>query len=100
MYADDLVIVSQSASGLQKSLDRVNQYCLKWKLTVNINKTKVLIFNPRLPKGGGYHPQTVCLRLHQNAKQSGPGHLSNLFYILSGHFDEKNPGVTPNMGVG
>ena len=33
---------------------------------------------------------TVCRRLHQNAKQSDPGHLNNLFYILCGHFDEKN----------
>ena len=45
-------------------------------------------------------PQMVCRRLHQNAKQSDPGHLSILFHILSGHFDEKNPGVPPNMGVG
>ena len=33
-------------------------------------------------------------------KQTDSGHLSNLFYILCGHFDEKNPGVSPNMGVG
>ena len=31
-------------------------------------------------------------------KQSDPGHLSNLFYILCGHFDEKNPGSPPNTG--
>ena len=49
-------------------------------------------------RGGGYHPQTVCLRLHQNAKQSDPGHPSNLCYILSGHYDEKNPWVPPNRG--
>ena len=30
--------------------------------------------NPRLLKGG-YHPLTVSPRLHQNAKQSDPGHL-------------------------
>ena len=46
--------------------------------------------NPRLRKGGGYHPLTVSPRLHQNAKQRDPGHLSYLFYILCGHFDEKN----------
>ena len=51
-------------------------------------------------RGDGYHPQTVCLRLHQRREKSDPGHLSNLFYILSGHFDEKNPGVPTNMGVG
>ena len=45
-------------------------------------------------KGGGYHPLTVCLRPHKNAKESDPGHLGHLFYILCGHFDEK-PGGTP-----
>ena len=46
--------------------------------------------------GGGVvnHPLTVCPLLHQNAKQSDPGHLSNLFYILFGHFDEKKSGGT------
>ena len=43
-----------------------------------------------------HHP--VCHRLHQNAKQSDPGHLSNLFYIRCGHFDEKKSGGTPNGG--
>ena len=67
-------------------------------ICISMNKNKggiQLNINPRLPKGGGYHPQTVCLRLHQNAKQSDPGHLKNLFYILSGHFDENNSGVPP-----
>ena len=50
-------------------------------------------------KGVVTTPLTVCRRLHQNAKQSDPGHLSNLFYILCGHFHEKkNPGVLPNTG--
>ena len=57
--------------------------------------TFIAILNTRLPKGSGYHPLTVCRRLHQNVKQSDPGHLSSLFYILCGHFDEKNPGVPP-----
>ena len=58
--------------------------------------------NPRPTKGGGgsYHPQTVCLRPHKNAKESDPGHLAHLFYILCGHFDERKPGVPPKMGVG
>ena len=45
MYADDLVIMSQTAHGLQNSLDKLSKYCLKWKLYVNIAKTKVMIFN-------------------------------------------------------
>ena len=35
MYADDLVITSQTAHGLQNSLDKLSEKCLKWKLSVN-----------------------------------------------------------------
>ena len=46
--------------------------------------------NTRPTKGGGYHPLTVCLRPHKNAKESDPGHLGHLFYILCVHFDESS----------
>lgn len=45
MYADDLIILSESASGLQCALDKLNSYCNKWKLLVNIDKSNVMIFN-------------------------------------------------------
>lgn len=45
MYADDLVLISNSANGLQACLNKLNAYCKKWDLSVNIQKTKVMIFN-------------------------------------------------------
>jgi len=45
LYADDLVLLSESQTGLQSSLERLQQYCTKWGLQVNIDKTKVIIFN-------------------------------------------------------
>jgi hypothetical protein len=48
MYADDLIILSESAKGLQCALDRLYNYCSKWKLIVNIDKSNIMIFN----KGG------------------------------------------------
>ena len=48
MFADDLILLSDSALGLQNCLTELEKYCRKWKLTVNIKKTKILIFN----KGG------------------------------------------------
>ena len=49
-------------------------------------------------------PLTACLRPHKNEKESDPGHLGHLFYILCGHFDEKKKKkktwVPPKMGVG
>lgn len=47
MYADDLVILSKSPQGLQHALDKLNEYCLKWKLLVNMKKSNVMIFNKR-----------------------------------------------------
>jgi exonuclease III len=47
MYADDVVLLSYSASGLQQKLDILFKYCSKWKLTVNTKKSKILIFNCR-----------------------------------------------------
>ena len=44
LYADDMVIFSKDEEGLQRGLDVLYDYCLKWKLKVNINKTKVMVF--------------------------------------------------------
>ena len=45
MYADDLILLSESAEGLQESLNKLQVYCNNWGLEVNIKKTKTLIFN-------------------------------------------------------
>ena len=45
MYADDLIILSESANGLQCALDKLYDYCSKWKLVVNIDKSNIMIFN-------------------------------------------------------
>ena len=47
MYADDTVLFANSKEDLQKCLDGLQQYCDKWKLQVNADKTKVLVFANR-----------------------------------------------------
>ena len=42
LYADDLVILSTSPQGLQKSLDKLMNYCNKWRLQVNLKKSKTM----------------------------------------------------------
>jgi hypothetical protein len=44
LYADDLALVSTSARGLQAQLDVLHGYATKWRLTVNIGKTKGVVF--------------------------------------------------------
>ena len=45
MYADDLIIISESKEGLQKQIGKLENYCAKWRLQINEKKTKVMIFN-------------------------------------------------------
>ena len=45
LYADDLVILSESASGLQNCLDVVGNFCSTWGLDINYNKSKVMVFS-------------------------------------------------------
>ena len=45
MYADDLVLLSESPEGLQQCLTNLYDYCQIWGLEVNVKKTKSIIFN-------------------------------------------------------
>uniref|UniRef100_A0A3B1JC70 ribonuclease H n=1 Tax=Astyanax mexicanus TaxID=7994 RepID=A0A3B1JC70_ASTMX len=47
LYADDLVLLSPTAQGLQQHLDLLEQYCQNWALAVNLKKTKVMIFQKK-----------------------------------------------------
>jgi exonuclease III len=44
-YADDLVLISETAENMQKQLFNLQKYCRKWHLMINANKSKVMIFN-------------------------------------------------------
>ena len=45
MWADDILIFSETETGLQRKLDELANYCGKNKLTVNTDKTQCMIFN-------------------------------------------------------
>ena len=55
LYADDIVIFADSADDLQNSLDILYDYCQKWRLKINIEKSKVMIFR----KGGRLERNTL-----------------------------------------
>lgn len=44
LYADDTALLADSAQDLQQALNAFQLYCKTWKLRVNINKTKIVIF--------------------------------------------------------
>ena len=47
LYADDLILMSTSPEGLQQHLDALASFCELRQLTVNLSKTKVVIFEAR-----------------------------------------------------
>ena len=49
-WTDDLVLIGESKEGLQQHSNALGKYCKNWKLSVNTDKTQVVIFN----KNGKY----------------------------------------------
>ena len=47
LYADDLLLLSTSPISMQRSLDKLQTYCNRWKLTVNVDKTKIVVFRTK-----------------------------------------------------
>ena len=45
LYADDLILMSNSKEGLQECLNRLGKFCDTWQLELNITKSQVVIFN-------------------------------------------------------
>ena len=44
MYADDMVILAETPSGLQSMLNTLYKYTREWDLNVNVPKTKIVVF--------------------------------------------------------
>lgn len=61
MFADDLVIYSENIDAVQDALQNLQSWCLKYKLKVNIKKTKAMKF-----RNGGKLKNTDILTLNNN----------------------------------
>ena len=44
LYADDIVLLAETPVDLQVQLDAVNNWCRKWRLKINVTKTKIMHF--------------------------------------------------------
>ena len=45
LYADDLVILSESKAGLQRGIDKAHEFSKVMHLTINVKKSKTMTFN-------------------------------------------------------
>ena len=55
LFADDLVLMSESPTGLQKLIRGLENFCSQWHMVVNVTKTKVIVFNERFASSSA-HP--------------------------------------------
>ena len=44
LYSDDLVLIGDNIGHVQKLLNLLKEYCYKWSLTVNMVKSKMLVY--------------------------------------------------------
>ena len=65
LFADDLLILSETKEGLQHSLNNLSNYCDNWQLDINVNKTKSMIFKQNYTKT---EPSFVYYRNNQIAE--------------------------------
>jgi hypothetical protein len=49
LFAYDMVILGNSPSDLQNSINLLHKYCETWGLEVNTEKTKIVVFRKRGP---------------------------------------------------
>ena len=54
LYADDIVLFANSPDELQEGLDLLSNYCKRWKLKINVAKTKIMVF-----RRGGILPRNL-----------------------------------------
>ena len=50
MYADDLVLLSQTEDGLQRGINELHSFCTEHALTVNTSKSKLMYVSKRRPE--------------------------------------------------
>ena len=49
-YADDIVLLVETEQDLQKLIDIMHNWCVKWRVTVNAEKTKIAHFRNKQKK--------------------------------------------------
>ena len=55
LWADDLILMSSTAHGLQRQLDGLLTFCGKYQLIVNNLKTKIMIYGPKPKETPDFH---------------------------------------------
>ena len=71
LYADDGALLAESSDDLQRMLDVLKVYCGRWRMFVNLPKTKLVVFNRSVNEWGWrffYDGHPIEGGLEQNSK--------------------------------
>ncbi len=71
LYADDLLILSETEDGLRNGLSVLSNFSKKWSLTVNVKKSKILIFNKKKISCDSFHVNGQSLDIVRSYKYLG-----------------------------
>lgn len=84
LYADDTVLLSETPEDLQNQLNSFLLYCQQWKLEVNIEKTKIVIFTKGRVKNNVFYYNGKEIEIVKNFKYLG------VIFSSSGSFIQTN----------
>ena len=71
-YADDQGLLASQATGMQRQLGYLAEYCATRGLTVNTNKTKVVVYAAAAPRSvGDFHYQGTAVERVPSFKYLG-----------------------------
>ncbi|VDI61569.1 Hypothetical predicted protein, partial [Mytilus galloprovincialis] len=54
LYADDIVLLASSETDMQCMLDKVHEWCKRWRVLINTEKSKVMHFRPSRSKRSNF----------------------------------------------
>ena len=61
-WADDLILLSTSKEGLQRCLTKLSDYCKKWGLEVNVDKTKTMVLSNKFDSTATFYYNGTSLK--------------------------------------
>ena len=84
LYADNIVIFANSKEQLQLNVDALYEYCQRWKMIVNINKTKFMVFR----KSGRLTALTTFYYNNEELEKVGKFPYLGIVFSTGGSFSD------------
>ncbi|MFN9917848.1 MAG: reverse transcriptase domain-containing protein, partial [Pirellulaceae bacterium] len=74
LYADDVVLMTETPEDLQTLIDVVDDFCRKWRMDINLKKSEVMVANEKpgtAPAGRSWHCRDTTLKVVPEYKYLG-----------------------------